>query len=62
MVGGEFKRKGGDRLLKWAETAGGKNVSCQTVGLSGTPFTVSHQHYPGLHRKRRSQATALRSG
>jgi glycosyltransferase involved in cell wall biosynthesis len=26
MVGGEFKRKGGDLLLKWAETAGGKNV------------------------------------
>jgi glycosyltransferase involved in cell wall biosynthesis len=26
MVGGEFKRKGGDLLLKWAETAGDKNV------------------------------------
>jgi glycosyltransferase involved in cell wall biosynthesis len=26
MVGGEFKRKGGDLLLKWAESAAGKNV------------------------------------
>jgi glycosyltransferase involved in cell wall biosynthesis len=26
MVGGEFKRKGGDLLLKWAETVSGRNV------------------------------------